>query len=93
MALAGCGGGGGGDGGAAEGGEGAGGGTRGASYDAGYQICEPGLRAVADLYAVEPKRDAVLKLIVEQVSGGRPEDEKAAREGCSAALDKKPQGG
>ncbi len=79
ILLAGCGGGDDGD-------EGDGEGNRRASYDAAFQICEPGVRATADLYAVEPTKEAVAAIVTEQVSGGSPPDEVAALEGCLDAL-------
>lgn len=59
-----------------------------AAYDAAYDICAGGTKATADAYAVEATKEAVTQLVVEQVSGGTPQDEKSAREGCRAALAK-----
>jgi hypothetical protein len=81
VVLAGCGGGGG------NGGGGDGGGNRGAAYDAAFDICSPGVEATADIYAVEATREAVASIVVEQVSGGSPQDEQSARQGCLDALD------
>jgi hypothetical protein len=83
--LAGCGGGGDGGGGG-EGGDG--GGNTSASYDAAFDICSGGVKATADAYAVEPTEEAVTKIVMEQISGGTPREEKSAREGCLAALEK-----
>jgi hypothetical protein len=77
--LAGCGGGGDDDG-------GGGGGNTSASYDAAFDICSGGVKATADAYAVEPNEEAVAQVVVEQVSGGTPQEEKSAREGCLAGL-------
>jgi hypothetical protein len=82
VALAGCGGGGGGGGGGDD--ESA---NRGAAYDAAFDICSPGVKATADAYAVEPTREAVAQIVVEQVSGGSPDDEQSARQGCLDAFD------
>jgi hypothetical protein len=77
--LAGCGGG---DGDDDEGG----GGNTSAAYDVAFDICSGGVKATADAYAVEPTEDAIADLVMEQVSGGTPEEEKSAREGCLAGL-------
>jgi hypothetical protein len=79
--AAGCGGGGG-DGG------GNGGLTDNAAYDAAFDICAGGVQATADAYALEPNKEAVAQVVVEQVSGGSPKDEMAARQGCLDALNK-----
>jgi hypothetical protein len=84
AALAACGGGGGGG----DGGDGGGSGEQGAAYDAAFDICRGGVKATADAYAVEPTKEAVAQVVVEQVSGGSPRDEKKARDGCLAALNK-----
>lgn len=78
--AAGCGGGG--DGG------GGGGSTDSAAYDAAFDICAGGVKATADAYAVEPNKEAVAQVVVEQVSGGSPKDETLARQGCLDALNK-----
>jgi hypothetical protein len=78
--LAGCGGGGDDDGG------GAGGGNTSAAYDAAFDICSGGVTATADAYAVEPNEEAIAQVVVEQVSGGTPQEEMSAREGCLAGL-------
>jgi hypothetical protein len=84
--LAGCGGG---------GGSGNGGGGKdvadNAAYSAAYDICVGGVESTASDYAVAPTKDAVSATIVEQVSGGRPEDEAAARQGCLDALNGVPR--
>jgi hypothetical protein len=80
--LAGCGGGGGGD------DDGGGSGNTSAAYDAAFDICAGGIQATADTYAVEPNEEAIAQIVVEQVSGGTPDEEKSAREGCLAALRK-----
>jgi hypothetical protein len=81
VLVAGCGGGGDDD-----GGDGGGAGTP--NYDAGFQTCEQGVRATADLYAVEPTREAVADIVTEQLAGGSgAQDEQEIREGCLAALD------
>ena len=77
--LAGCGGGGGDD-------DEGGGGNTSAAYDVAFDICSGGVKATADAYAVEPTEDAIADLVMEQVSGGTPEEEKSAREGCLAGL-------
>ena len=77
--VAGCGGGGDDDGGGDDG-------NTSASYDAAFDICSGGVKATADAYAVEPTEEAVAQIVVEQVSGGTPQEEKAAREGCLAGL-------
>ena len=82
VALAACGGGGG-DGGADT--------ANPASYDAAYDICAGGLEQTADLYAVPVNREAVTKIVAEQVSGGQPQDADAAVQGCGDALDGKPR--
>ena len=79
--VAGCGGGGNGDGG--------GGGddvADNASYSAAYDICVAGLESTASDYSVAANKDAVAEIVVEQVSGGRPDDEAAAKQGCLDAL-------
>jgi hypothetical protein len=82
TALAGCGGGddGGGD-------EGGGSGERGAAYDTAFDICSGGLKLTAETYAVEATEEAVAQMVAEQVSGGTPQDEESAREGCMDALE------
>jgi hypothetical protein len=85
TALAGCGGGGEGGGG---GGDTGGSGERGAAYDAAFDICREGVKATADAYAVEPTKEAVAQIVVEQVSGGSVQDEENARQGCMDALAK-----
>jgi hypothetical protein len=89
VALAGCGGGGssgGGDTGGGGSGSGSGSGDKGAAYDAAFDICRGGVKATADAYAVEPTKEAVSDLVVEQVSGGSARDEQSARQGCLDAL-------
>jgi hypothetical protein len=83
LALAGCGGGGESD----DGGAGTGGGTRGAAYEAAFDICRGGLEATAEAYAVPATEAAVTAVIVEQVSGGSPEEEQNARQGCLDAIE------
>ena len=82
LALSGCG-----------GGDGGGGAQTAnpASYDAAYDICAGGLEQTADLYAVPAEREAVTKIVAEQVSGGQPQDADAAVRGCEDALDGKPR--
>lgn len=86
--LAGCGGGGG-DGGGA-GGDGSNVGDN-AAYSAAYDICVAGLASTASDYAIEPTRESVIELVVEQVSAGTAQDEEAARQGCTDGLDKAPR--
>jgi hypothetical protein len=84
--VAGCGGGGNGDGG--------GGGSDvadNAAYSAAYDICVAGLESTASDYSVPANKDAVAQIVVEQVSGGRPEDEVAAKQGCLDALNGVPR--
>ena len=78
FAGAGCGG---------DSGGGGGGGNQSAAYDAAFDICKPGVEATADLYAVEPTKEAVISIVTEQVSGGAAQDEASARKGCGDALD------
>jgi hypothetical protein len=72
-----------------------GGGARGPgspNYDAGFQTCEPGVEATADLYAVEPTKEAVANVVTEQLAGGSSaEDEQEIRQGCLDALEKAEQ--
>jgi hypothetical protein len=86
LALGGCGGGGGGGGGDGGGGGGDAGDEKGAAYEAAFDICGPGLKATAEAYAVEPTKEAVAQIVVEQVSGGSIQDEKSAKQGCLDAL-------
>ena len=67
--------------------DGAGPTARGAADDGAYELCAPGLQETAQVYAVEPTKEAVAKVITELVSGGQPRDEEAARAGCLDALD------
>jgi hypothetical protein len=82
LALGGCGSGGESDG----GGAGTGADTRGAAYEAAFDICRGGLKATAEAYAVPATEEAVTAVIVEQVSGGSPEEEQNARQGCLDAM-------
>jgi hypothetical protein len=86
VALAGCGGGGGGSGGGDGGAGGDQGHEKGAAYEAAFDICGPGVKATAEAYAVEPTKEAVAQIVVEQVSGGSIEDEKSAKQGCLDAF-------
>jgi hypothetical protein len=81
AALAGCGGGG--DG----GGDGDGTPERGAAYDAAFDICAEGVQATADIYGVAATEEAVVEIVVEQVSGGSVQEEESARQGCLDALE------
>jgi hypothetical protein len=65
---------------------GGGGGNTSAAYDAAFDICSGGVTATADAYAVEPNEEAIAQVVIEQVSGGTPEEEKSARDGCLAGL-------
>ena len=81
LAFGGCGGGGGGGGGGGDQGH-----EKGAAYEAAFDICSPGLKATAEAYAVEPTKEAVSQIVVEQVSGGSIQDEKSAKQGCLDAI-------
>jgi hypothetical protein len=85
AAATGCGSGGGG-GGTNTGGEG-GPSERGAAYDGAFQLCAAGVKETAEIYAVEPNKEAIATVITELVAGGQARDEAAARQGCLDALD------
>jgi hypothetical protein len=76
VALAGCG----------RGGEDVGDGGS-VAYDAAFDMCSGGLTVTADNYAVEPTREAVAQVVAEQISGGSPQNEEPARQGCLDALE------
>ena len=57
------------------------------SYDAAFDICKPGVKPTAQLYAVPPTEGAVLEVVVQEVAGGNSEnDPREARRGCLDAL-------
>lgn len=62
-----------------------------AAYSGAYDICVAGIESTASDYAIEPTKEAVINLVIEQISGGRPEDETAARQGCADGLAKAPR--
>ena len=77
VVVAGCGGSGG-----AHGGQ-----AKNASYDSAFDICKPGVKPTAQLYAVPPTEGAVLEVVVQEVAGGNSEnDPREARRGCLDAL-------
>jgi hypothetical protein len=63
------------------------------SYQAAYQLCEGGLELTAQAYALEADREQVLAVVTEQLAGGAPDEEAAARQGCEDALDAAEGGG